>query len=101
MLQALFTLYVVKSTLSPPNLFLQQQKVTGQIDLLNAWVIRHISAILNSIQQIKFERNPASESAAAFLPLIHLVTMHHPTEMQHRLCGSRIYPYPPPPMDGS
>ena len=46
--------------------------------------IRRISAVSNSIQRIKFNRNSTSESAAALLPHVRLVLSHYPTEMRHR-----------------
>ena len=46
---------------------------------------RSISAILHSIQRIKFDRNLTSESAAAFLQHVRLVLSHCSTEMRHRI----------------
>jgi len=46
--------------------------------------IRRISAVSNSMQRIKFDRNSASESAAAFLPHVRLGLSHYPAEMRHR-----------------
>ena len=58
--------------------------------IIKAWLIRRISAVLNSIQRIKCGRNLTSESAAAFLPHVRLVLSHYPTEIRHRL-KRRIY----------
>ena len=50
-----------------------------------AQFIYQISALSNSIQQIKlFDRHLMSELAAAFLLHARLVLSHYPTEMQHR-----------------
>ena len=43
--------------------------------------VRHISAVSNSIQLIKYDSNLTSELAATFLPHVRLVLLHYLTEM--------------------